>query len=287
MLIIILIRDSTRNSKDYRSWQPPNSKCLYGRKMNDTPSLRTTQNQKVLTMKITVFNGSPRAERGNTHIMVQEFLKGAQKAGADVENIFLVKKEINHCRGCFSCWGKTPGKCVITDDMEELLKTFINSDIVVFAMPVYVDNVTGIMKQFMDRLIPLLDPHMETDEHGETVHRKRYETYPKIVVISNCGYPEQSHFQVFPLLFKRIARNLKSQVIAEIYRGGGELLRVKYPQLEPVIAHYKELLQKAGKEVVETLSLSKKTKFALEIPLVSHEQYRESVNKGFDAVLFG
>lgn len=238
-------------------------------------------------MKITVFNGSPRAERGNTHIMVQEFLKGAQEAGADVENIFLVKKEINHCRGCFSCWGKTPGKCVITDDMEKLLKKFINSDIVVFAVPVYVDNVTGIMKQFMDRLIPLLDPHMETDEHGETVHRKRYETYPKIAIISNCGYPEQSHFQVLPFLFRRIARNLHSEVIAEIYRGGGELLRVKHPQLESVIAHYKELLQKAGKEVVETLSLSEKTKSALETPLVSHEQYRESVNKGFDAVLSG
>lgn len=237
-------------------------------------------------MKITVFNGSPRAERGNTHIMVQEFLKGAQKAGADIENIFLVKKEINHCKGCFSCWGK-PGTCVIADDMEELLKKFIDSDIVVFVMPVYVDNVTGIMKQFMDRLIPLLDPHMEPDEHNESVHRKRFEKYPKIVVISNCGYPEQSHFQVLPLLFRRVARNLHSEVIAEIYRGGGELLNVKHPKLESVIAQYKELLQKAGKEVVETLFLSEKTKSALETPLVSAEDYRKSVNKGFDTILSG
>ncbi len=236
-------------------------------------------------MKITVFNGSPRAERGNTHIMVEEFSKGAQKAGADIENIFLVKKEINHCRGCFSCWGKTPGKCVHTDDVEGLLKKFIESDIVVFATPVYVDNVTGITKQFMDRLLPLVDPRMEPDEKGETVHRKRFEKYPKFVIISNCGFPEQSHFQVFPLLFRRAARNMHSEVIAEIYRGGGELLGVDHPLLTSVISGYKELLQKAGKEVVETLSLSEETKSALETPLVPHDLYRENVNRGYDAAL--
>jgi hypothetical protein len=236
-------------------------------------------------MKITVFNGSPRAERGNTHRMVEEFSTGAKEAGALIENVFLVKKEINHCRGCFTCWGKTPGICVIDDDMSALLKTFMNSDIVVFATPVYVDNVTAITKQFIDRLIPLIDPHMDPDEHGESVHRKRFETYPRIVVISNCGYPEQSHFQVFPLLFRRVARNMHSEVLAEIYRGGGELLKVDHPQVRPIIASYKRLLQQAGKELVETLTLSEETKAALEAPLVSAEQYREQVNRGFDAVL--
>ena len=232
-------------------------------------------------MKITAFNGSPRAERGNTHIMVSEFLKGAHGAGADVENIFLVKEEIHHCRGCFTCWTKS-GTCAITDDMGELLTRYIESDIVVFATPVYVDCVTGITKQFMDRLIPLLDPHIEVDTQGESVHRKKFDTYPKIVVISNCGYPEQSHFQVLALLFRRIARNMHSEVIAEIYRGGGGILRTDYPGSEPVISKYRMLLQKAGREVAETQTLSEKTKRELEIPLVSHEKYRESVNKGFD-----
>ena len=167
-------------------------------------------------MKITVFNGSPRGEKGNTNFIVKEFLKGAIEAGAETENIFLVKHKITHCLGCFNCWEKTPGKCVINDDMNNLLGKFINSDVVVFATPLYVDNVSGIMKNFMDRLIPLGDPHFTKDEKGETRHLKGYNSSPKIVVISNCGFPENSHFQVLRLLFRRIARNFHTEIVLEL-----------------------------------------------------------------------
>ena len=105
-------------------------------------------------VRITAFNGSPRGERSNTHKIVAEFLKGAEEASAEVENIFLVDREIGHCTGCFGCWIKTPGNCVIKDDMDSLRENFMGSDIVVMATPVYVDGVSGIMKTFMDRMIP-------------------------------------------------------------------------------------------------------------------------------------
>jgi len=236
-------------------------------------------------MKITVFNGSPRGKNGNTHVMVEEFLNGAKEAGADVENIFLVEKEIKPCLGCFNCWIKTPGKCVIKDDMEELLSKSTHSDIVVFATPVYVDNVTGIMKNFLDRHIPLLDPHFEKDEKGECRQSMRYEKSPKIVVISNCGSPEQSHFQVLKLLFKRITRSIHSEVIAEIYRGGGEILREHPLILKPFVWKYKRLLRKAGQEVVKNLRLSKETISQLEKPIISDEQYIKGGNKRWDELL--
>ncbi len=235
-------------------------------------------------MKITVFNGSPRGKRGNTHIMVKEFSKGVKKAGGVIENIFLIKKEIKPCLGCFDCWYKTPGKCIIKDDMNELLSKFLSSDIVVFATPIYIDNLTGIMKNFMDRLIPVIDPRFERDEIGECRHKKRFEKYPKIVVISNCGYPEQSHFQVLRLLFKRVARNLHSDIIAEIYRGGGWLLKTSLVS-KKLVLDYKKLLRKVGREIVKNLSLSEKTISELRKPIISVDEFIEFANKGCDKLL--
>ena len=237
-------------------------------------------------MKITAFNGSPRGENGNTHIMVEEFLNGAKEGGAEIENIFLVKKEIKRCLGCFKCWTTTPGKCIIKDDMAELLSKFISSDIVVFATPLYVDNVTGIMKNFMDRLVPLADPHFEKDKGGECRHLKRFEKSPaRIVVISNCGFHEQSHFQVLKLLFKRIARNMGAEVIAGIYRGGGELLRDPPLILKPLIWKYKRLLRKAGREVAGNLKLSEEAVSQLSEPIISDDQYIKGANEHWDKLL--
>ncbi|MFA5090728.1 MAG: flavodoxin family protein [Candidatus Omnitrophota bacterium] len=236
-------------------------------------------------MKITVFNGSPRGKNSNTHVMVKEFLQGAQDAKAEVENIFLGECNIRHCLGCFSCWVKTPGQCVINDGMKELLLKFVSSDIVVFATPVYVDNVTGLMKNFIDRLIPLADPHFEKDAGGECRHIIRQNKSPKIIVISNCGFPEQSHFQVISLSFKRFARNMHSEVIAEIYRGGGAILRDHPLVLEPLFMNYRHILRTAGREVVEDLRLSDKTISLLNKPIISDELYINKANESWDKLL--
>ena len=137
-------------------------------------------------MKITAFNGSPKAERGNTHVMVAAFLEGAAKAGAETENVLLARKKIGHCIGCFTCWTKTPGKCVIKDDMEDLLKKYMGSDIAIMASPLYVDHVTGIMKDFMDRMLPLVCPQFEMGDAGQTRHVSRFSKYPSIIYMSTA-----------------------------------------------------------------------------------------------------
>lgn len=236
-------------------------------------------------MKITLFNGSPKAEKGNTHVMAEEFAQGAVKAGAEVETVFLVRKNIKHCMGCFHCWFTEPGVCVTKDDMRELLVKFASSDIVVFATPLHVDNVTGIMKNFIDRLVPLADPRFEKDENGECRHILRIAKPPKIAVISNCGFPEQSHFQVLKLLFRRMARNLHSEVIAEIYRGGGAILSEAPLLLKPMLWKYKSHLRRAGGEVAGHMKISEATAAGLEAKIVPDKFYIAGANKSFDRVL--
>jgi multimeric flavodoxin WrbA len=236
-------------------------------------------------MRIVAFNGSPHAAKGNTHVMVREFLAGAEEGGAETEIVFLAEKEIKHCIGCFACWVKTPGVCIHKDDMAELLEKYTSADVIVFATPLYVDNVGGIMKNFMDRLVPLADPHFEKDENGETRHVKKPGESPKLVVISNCGYPEQSHFQVLRLLFQRIARNFHSEVIGEIYRGAGAVLTSPRADLKMLVSGYKRLLRNAGRELVEDGHLSDVTTNALEKQLIPTDIYIAAGNKMWDEEL--
>ncbi|MHC5076197.1 MAG: flavodoxin family protein [Planctomycetota bacterium] len=235
-------------------------------------------------MKMVAFNGSPRAEKGNTHVIVEAFLKGAATAGAEVENIFLARKEINPCRGCLACWLKTPGHCVTDDDMAELLEKFGSCDVAVFATPLYVDNVSGITKNFMDRFMPGADPHFSKDEGGECRHIPTIKP-PKIVVISNCGFPEKSHFQVLKLLFKRVARNMNTEVLGEIYRSGGAILAEHPVMLKPLIYRYKQLVQKAGVQIVENGGISEELQTLLGKPLLPENVYIEQANRYFDQVL--
>ena len=232
---------------------------------------------------MTVFSGSHKGKKGNTLSMVEEFLNGAEEAGAETENIILAEKNIRYCKGKFECWFKTPGKCVIHDDMDILLHKFLESDIVVFACPIYFDNVSAIMKNFIDRLSPVLLPHFEEDEKGEYKHAKRYEKFPKIVVISNAGLPGQKNFEVVSLFFRRLARTFHTDLIGEIYREEGEIFRGKDNiMLKPLIGKYKKHLRSAGKEIVETLHLSEKIIKDLEKPILPPSLYIIFGNEEWD-----
>lgn len=107
-------------------------------------------------MKITAFLGSPRAG-GNTDILADQVLKGAADVGMVTETVPLRKLRIRPCTGCGKCW-QSNKPCVFNDDMSVLYETIGESDILLFATPVYWYAPTAIMKAFIDRLVPLNDP---------------------------------------------------------------------------------------------------------------------------------
>ena len=217
--------------------------------------------------------------------MVREILAGATEAGAQTEQVILKNFKINRCRGCLTCWIKTPGKCIHKDDMADLLEKYMTADIVIIACPVYVENVPGLVKDFMDRLIPITDPHFEPDESGETRHVKRYETYPGIVAVANSGFVEQSAFDVLRLLYKRMARSLNTELIAQIYKGGGAILGLDQPALAPLVEEYKALLRKAGTEIATQAKLSDSTQSELEKQIIPTDVYNQQVNMLWDNLI--
>jgi len=238
-------------------------------------------------MKITIFNGSPWGERGHTHIMTEEFGRGVVQAGAKFQNFFLVAREIQPCNECGTCFFKTPGKCRLKDGMSEMISRFMDSDIVVFATPVFIDNVTALTKTFIDRLMPVLEPHYEKDSNGEYRRRGRYKKYPKFVVISSCAMPEQSNFQVLRLYFRRMARTIHTEVVGEVYlaAAGLMLLSVEELRFRQAVDSYKDLLRAAGRELVETGRIGPDMTRRLEQPLIDSDEYVEYTNKMWDQLL--
>ncbi len=230
-----------------------------------------------MSLKILAINGSPRGQSSNTQTMLTSFLKGAASKGAETEIVLLAEKTILPCKGCFACWIKTPGECIQQDDMREILSKIWGCDLLIFASPLYVDCVSGQMKVFMDRMLPgILPTFIEID--GVSRHPLRFESFPKIGVICNSGFPQLEHFQVVHHLFERVALNMHTQVIMEIYRAGGEILRAKSLLVKPLVRKYKKLLEKAGKEVVERGELSQELKEQLEKPIVPPDTYIKNAN---------
>ena len=202
--------------------------------------------------KIVVFDGGPRSDKySKTTFMVKHFCKGAKSAGAEIEYIKLKDMKINSCTGCYTCWTKTPGECIFQDDMTDLRLKFRKADLVVFASPLYIFNVTGIMKTFLDRLLPIIKPYMLIED-GETKHPHRYpeDKEQGFVVFSAAGFPEVEHnFDGLKGMFRCFhSHSEKSFLMGEFYMPGAELIS------QPVYAERRmkveEACDNAGEQVI-------------------------------------
>lgn len=176
-----------------------------------------------------------------------------------------------------------PGKCIFNDDMKQINEK--DADLILYATPLYIDNVSGLMKTYMDRSIYSTIPFLEEDGRGESIHVEGERKERMIMVMANCGYPEQSHFEVLKLLFRRIARNDRAPLIGEIYRNQGPLLTTGNTKLREIVSNYSSILQRAGREIVQHHKLTDQTKTALEKPFMPQSLYREFSNKFFDKQL--
>lgn len=161
---------------------------------------------------VVFYSGDRSAKVSKTHFVATHVMKGLQEGGCEVEWVDLAKIELNPCIGCFTCWTKTPGKCIHRDTMADLIQKYMDADLAIFASPLYIFSVNGVMKNFMDRLIPMLKPYMAKNEEGKTMHPKRYAevTPTHILVISAAGFPEiDGNFDGLRALYKSWASHME------------------------------------------------------------------------------
>lgn len=106
-------------------------------------------------MKIVAVNGSPR-KNWNTDIMLHKALEGARSAGAETELVQLYDLDYKGCRSCMACnlaGGGSYGRCAYNDGLKPVLDRIDGSDGLILGSPIYWGDVTGAMREFLERLL--------------------------------------------------------------------------------------------------------------------------------------
>ncbi len=149
--------------------------------------------------------GSPR-RGGNTEILADTAIDGFQSWGHQVvTKICIREKKIVYCDGCLTClFPQRIGRCVINDDMAEILEEMRNHDAFLFATPNHQHNVSAPMLNFITRMLPLINFRIITNSKGELISREFYSDIEgkRVGFVGSQGDPYLSSSLVLPFLDK-------------------------------------------------------------------------------------
>ena len=87
----------------------------------------------------------------NTDALSDEFMKGVYHSGNITEKIFIASKEIKYCHYCNVC--KSSGTCILNDDMQEITRKIILSDIIVMATPIFMGTLSARLMTLIERTV--------------------------------------------------------------------------------------------------------------------------------------
>ena len=204
-------------------------------------------------MKILLINGSPKGKRSNSLRLAESFIDGVRTKiegngeQVAVEKLDVASLNIRACLGCFSCWKNTPGVCCIKDDMQMVIQKLIEANMVVWSFPLYYFNVPGMLKNLIDRQLPMNLPFMsKTDSgYGSGGHDSRYDlSGVKHILISTCGfYSAEGNYDSVRNMFDHFLGKGRYETI---FCGQGELFGIK--ELASRTDEYLSAVKKAGSE---------------------------------------
>ena len=224
-------------------------------------------------MKILVLNGSPK-KKSDTFRLTEAFLKGLNRKGQhEVHVINVIEKQIAPCRGCFGCWQRGDGHCVIQDDQNAILDLYRSADLIIWSFPLYCYAMPSHLKAVLDRTIPLVKMNMVQEQDG-TVRHEALVDFSRIhtLVICGCGFPNwDGNFDGLKMMCR-------------VCFGGPDMVCVpetpllNIPAAAPVADPLLQRFEKAGEEYAATMTLSAETVAALETPMIPKEDYIRNVN---------
>jgi NAD(P)H-dependent FMN reductase len=160
------------------------------------------------------------AEHGEATLAALERALAAR--GYEVETVDCRTIDVIPCTGCSNCGLKTPGLCSVKDDMQEIFRKMVASDVLVLATPVRFGSYCAELKKVVDRFQPLMVP-IYVVRGGEMHFRGRYDL-PALVGVGlvRDGAAAAEEADAFRFLVGRLAVNIDTRHAAAGFAGGDQ-----------------------------------------------------------------
>ena len=229
-------------------------------------------------MKILAINASHRGNQGSTHFMLQLLFQGAKSAGADCEEVILTKQKINRCLACGHCNSEdTLHQCVYIDkdDMQSIHQKMAAADIIIYATPIYVFGMSGLLKTFLDRLYAKGDSRdLRLSACGLMFHQidPAVCSKPFVPLICCSNFEDETPRNVISY-FKTFSRFMDAPQVGCLVRKGGLLFgdnqnpeyAIRFPRITQIYAAYEQ----AGRELAQDGIIHRKTMQRANQPVLS------------------
>ncbi|MBN3035965.1 MAG: flavodoxin family protein [Bacteroidales bacterium] len=164
-------------------------------------------------MKITIVDGAPGHGFDPFHGKLVQITSALALGGHDVKNFRLSRMHLRPCTGCWGCWARTPGECVIPDETIQIRQAAIVSDRLIFASPLIMGFTSALLKKVQDKMIPLLLPYIELVNH-ECHHRKRYPAYPELGLLYQAEHDTgEEDLKIVREIYLRYALNFRTEFL--------------------------------------------------------------------------
>lgn len=164
-------------------------------------------------MKITILNGNAKEDNINFEDYLINLSSLLQSKGNEVHNLKLREMNIKYCTGCFGCWIKTPGRCVLNDECEKVYRGVINADFVLFASPIIMGFTSTILKKVNDRLVALLHPYFKI-RNKTCRHIDRYDKRPIMgLLLDRNDNIDNDGLKIISDIYERIAMNFNTKFL--------------------------------------------------------------------------
>lgn len=222
-------------------------------------------------MKLLAINGSHKKANGINQLLIDHLFIGAKEAGAECETIKLSECNINRCVACEYCQNQKDYSCVYDDkdDFLKIIEKIKEADILIFATPIYLFQISSLMKIFLERyhsrgkskILALTRAHLIFHDFEHDLVKP----FVSIIVADNIESITTENADSY---FNTFSKFMGAPRVGNIIRNGSIIFKNSDIASKKVINTIINNLEKAGKELVKTGHISRKTESKINISIL-------------------